>query len=49
MKICFALKFKFDMRNNEVEYEVLITDFKLTKEVKVDNLKVFSDSQLAVQ
>ena len=34
--------------NNETEYEVLIAGLKLAKELKVNNLKLYSDSQLVV-
>ena len=46
-KIHYALCFRFQS-NNEVDYEALIVGLKLAKELKVNNLKVYSDSQLVV-
>ena len=43
-----ALKFGFKASNNEVEYEALIAGLKLTKEMKVESLDIFIDSQLVV-
>ena len=36
------------MTNNEAEYEALITGLKLTKELGISVLQVFSDSQSIV-
>ena len=44
----FALRFNFKASNNEAEYEALIAGLKLAKEVKVESLDIFSDSQLVV-
>ena len=44
----YALQFSFSTSNNEVEYEALITDLKLAKELKISALQVFNDSQLVV-
>ena len=44
----YALQFSFPATNNEVEYEALITDLKLAKEIGTPTLQVFSDSQLVV-
>ena len=44
----YALRFKFKASNNEVEYEALIVRLKLAKEIKVESLEIFSDSQLIV-
>ena len=43
-----ALRFGFKASNNETEYEALITGLKLAKEMKVESLEVYSDSQLVV-
>ena len=40
----YALHFIFSTSNNEAKYEVLITDLKLAKELRISELKVFSDS-----
>ena len=44
----YALQFSFSTTNNEAEYEALITDLKLAKELGISALQVFSDSQLIV-
>ncbi|XP_038971180.1 uncharacterized protein LOC120104330 [Phoenix dactylifera] len=43
-----ALRFEFPASNNVAEYEALVARLKLAKELKVEDLKVFSDSQLVV-
>ncbi|GKV49205.1 hypothetical protein SLEP1_g55968 [Rubroshorea leprosula] len=43
-----ALKFKFQTTDNVAEYEALIYGLKLASELKVQNIKIFSDSQLVV-
>ena len=43
-----VLRFKFKASNNEVEYEALITGLKLAKEMKVESLEIYKDSQLVV-
>ena len=43
-----ALRFGFKASNNEAEYEALIVGLKLAKEMKVESLDIFSDSQLVV-
>ena len=40
----YALQFSFPATNNEAEYEGLITDLKLAKELGISVLQVFSDS-----
>ena len=47
-KIHYSPHFRFLASNNKAEYEVLIAGLKLEKELRVDNLKVYSDSQLVV-
>ena len=44
----YALRFKFQASNNEVEYKALISGIKLAKEVGTKKLKVFSDFQSVV-
>ena len=41
-----TLRFGFKAFNNEVEYEALITGLNLAKEMKVESLEIYSDSQL---
>ncbi|GKV46501.1 hypothetical protein SLEP1_g53483 [Rubroshorea leprosula] len=43
-----ALRFKFQTINNVAEYEALIYGLKLAFELKVQSIKIFSDSQLVV-
>ena len=43
-----ALKFIFKAFNNEAEYEALMLSFKLAREMKVEFLEIYSDSQLVV-
>ncbi|XP_059645862.1 uncharacterized protein LOC132288728 [Cornus florida] len=44
----YALRFGFRATNNEAEYEALIAGLKLTEALGVQQLKVFTDSQLIV-
>ena len=48
-RIHCALKFIFKASNNEAEYEALIAGLKLAKEMKVESLEIFSDSQIIVR
>ena len=43
-----ALGFGFKASNNEAEYEVLIAGLNLPKEMKVESLEIYGDSQLVV-
>ena len=43
-----ALRFGFKASNNEAEYEALIAGLKLAREMKVESLKIYNDSQLVV-
>ena len=43
-----ALRFGFKASNNKVEYEALIVALKLPREMKVESLEIYSDSQLVV-
>ena len=47
-RIHFALRFGFKASNNEAEYETLIIGLELVREIKVESLDIFSDSQLVV-
>ena len=44
----YALRFKFPTTNNGAEYEALIAGLRIAKELEVDRLQVYSDSQLVV-
>ena len=48
MTIEYALRFAFLATKNEAEYEALIVDLKLDKELNILKLRFFSDSQLVV-
>ncbi|XP_028102735.1 uncharacterized protein LOC114301973 [Camellia sinensis] len=43
-----ALRFLFDTSNNEAEYEALIAGLRLARDIGVDHIQVFNDSQLVV-
>ena len=45
----FALRFSFNISNNQAEYEALIVGVRLAKEFSIIHLRVFSDSQLVVE
>ena len=45
----YALRFGFQASNNEAEYEVVIAGLNLAHSLEVDQLKVYSDSQLVVR
>ena len=42
----YALQFNFKALNNQTEYEVLLVGLKIAKKLGINNLKVFTDSQL---
>ena len=44
----YPLRFSFQASNNEAEYEALIAGLQLAKEMKVESLEIYSDSQLVV-
>ncbi|KAJ4701024.1 Retrovirus-related Pol polyprotein from transposon 297 family [Melia azedarach] len=48
VEISYALRFEFKASNNEAEYEVLITELKMTKSLGAKWLEINSDSQLVV-
>ena len=45
----YALRFGFHMSNNEAEYEAVIAGLNLAHSLEVDQLEVYSDSQLVVR
>ena len=42
----YTLRFNFKASNNQTEYETLLAGLKIAKKFDIDNLKVFTDSQL---
>ena len=47
-KIHCVIRFGFKASNNKSKYEALIAGLRLTRELQVRNVKIFSDSQLVV-
>ncbi|KAL5542109.1 hypothetical protein UlMin_009819 [Ulmus minor] len=47
-KITRAFKFDFTVTNNEAEYEALITGLRMAKDLDVQKIVIFCDSQLVV-
>ena len=47
-KVCYALRLQFPMSNNKAEYETLIARLRLAKEMGLEQVKIYSDSQLVV-
>ena len=45
----YALRFRFQASNNEAEYEVVIVGLNLAHSQEIDQLEVYSDSQLVVR
>ena len=45
----YALRFRFCTSNNEAEYEAVIAGLNLAHSLEVDQLEVYSDSQLVVR
>ena len=45
----YALRFRFQASNNEAEYEAVIAGLNLAHSLEVDQLEVYSDSQLVVR
>ena len=43
-----TLRFGFKASNNETEYKALIVGLNLAKEMKVESLKIYNDSQIIV-
>lgn len=46
--LCSAIQFSFKVSNNEAKYEALLVDLCLAKELRVQKLGIFSDSQLVL-
>ncbi|GJS33524.1 reverse transcriptase domain-containing protein [Tanacetum coccineum] len=46
MKFTYALRFRFDATNNEVEYEALIAGLRIARQMEVQNLQANLDSKL---
>ena len=44
-----ALRFAFKATNNQAEYEALIAGLNLARNLQVQNLSIFSDSQIVVR
>ncbi|XP_071740212.1 uncharacterized protein [Rutidosis leptorrhynchoides] len=42
----YALRFEFNTTNNEAEYEALLAGLRIAKEMKIEHLQAFVDSQL---
>ncbi|XP_071708662.1 uncharacterized protein [Rutidosis leptorrhynchoides] len=42
----YALRFEFSTTNNEAEYEALLAGLRIAKEMKIEHLQAFVDSQL---
>ena len=47
-KVRYALRLQFPATNNEAKYEALIAGLRLAREMRLQQLKVYSDSQLVV-
>ena len=45
----YALRFRFHTSNNEAEYEAAIAGLNLAHSLEVDQLEVYSDSQLVIR
>ena len=43
-KINYALRLEFPASNNEAEYETLLSRLQLAREIRVGQLKIYSDS-----
>ncbi|XP_071731248.1 uncharacterized protein [Rutidosis leptorrhynchoides] len=46
-ELTYALRFEFSTMNNEAEYEALLAGLRLARNLNIQYLKVFIDSQLA--
>ena len=44
----YALRFRFKASNNKAKYEALTAGLELAKEMRVESLDIFNDSQLIV-
>ena len=41
----YVLQFNFKASNNQIEYEAFLVSLKIVKELDIDNLNVFTNSQ----
>ncbi|XP_022859011.1 uncharacterized protein LOC111379805 [Olea europaea var. sylvestris] len=48
INIQYALRFEFEETNNEAEYEAVIIAMELAINLELENIKIYSDSQLVV-
>ncbi|XP_074324051.1 uncharacterized protein LOC141660975 [Apium graveolens] len=48
-KIQTAISFSFPATNNQAEYEALIAGLKLSRTLRVQDLKIYTDSQIVVR
>ncbi|GKC55409.1 reverse transcriptase domain-containing protein [Tanacetum coccineum] len=44
----YALRFKFEITNNEAEYEALLAGLRIDQEMEIMKVAIFQDSQLVV-
>lgn len=44
-----SLLFGFKVSNNEAKYEALVTGLKIIKDLEVQYLKIYNDSQLVIE
>nr|XP_043639185.1 uncharacterized protein LOC122610256 [Erigeron canadensis] len=42
----YALRFEFDVTNNEAEYEALLAGLQMARDMKIRNIHAYVDSQL---
>ncbi|GKE09047.1 reverse transcriptase domain-containing protein, partial [Tanacetum coccineum] len=42
----YALRFEFETTNNEAEYEALLAGLRITREIEIKSLAIFTDSQI---
>ncbi|GJU32915.1 reverse transcriptase domain-containing protein [Tanacetum coccineum] len=42
----YALRFEFETTNNEAKYEALLAGLRIAKEIKIEDIDIFVDSQL---
>ena len=47
-KINYALRLDLPTLNNEVEYKALLVGLRLAKEIRAEQLRIYSDSQLVI-
>lgn len=47
-RISYALRLDFKEINNEVEYESMVVGLKLAREIEINEIRIYNDSQLVV-